>query len=224
MMPRSKWLFWIGVALSVGVPALLAIWLIWTGSPLGLPVLLISVSLVVAVRIAFTRRFTADLQPRPAPPPERELIDHARRPTRAIGLGILAITLLVVILVGLFGAVGSPDQRPPTPTPNLDNLTTANASPATARSGNLLTGFTLPIAAAIIGTIGLLVLMAVVRRIDRVILVPADDPLPDPPAPEPEPASGAAPALDWRELLADEDDEDDLSLWVDSLSRDDHPR
>jgi len=217
-MPRSKLTLWILIALAVIVPTALAIVLIQAGGFAGIALLALLVGVFVVARIAFTRRFTPDLQPRRPPPPERELIAHARRPTLMIGLGVLAATVVLMVLIGLTASRHS-QPAAPTPTPDLNQSSAEAASPVLSQSTNLLSGFALPIAAAVLGTVGLVVLIIATRRTDRRILIPRDDPPPAAPA-----ESDPDEVIDWAELLDGGDDESDLSLWVDSLNRDDRQR
>jgi hypothetical protein len=217
-MPRSKLGFWIVTALAVIIPTALAFVLIRAGGFAGVALLAVLVGAFVLARIAFTRRFTPDLQPRRQPPPERELIAHARRPTLMIGLGILAITLTLMVAIGLTGAGRFSQLAALTPTPDLTQ-SGADATPIVSQPTGLLAGFALPVATAVLGTVGLVVLIIATRRTNRRILVPADDAPPD--APD---VSQPDESLDWAELLDGGEDDSDLSLWVDSLSRDDRKR
>lgn len=217
-MPRSKLVFWIATTLAIIVPAALALVLFRAGGFAGVALLAVLVGVFVVARLVVTRRFTADLQPRRQPPPERELIAHARRPTLLIGLGILAATLVMMVVIGLTGA-GQRQPTLPTPTPDL-NLRSAEANiQPQAEAANLLAGFALPATAAVLGTIGLAVLLVAIRRTDRPSLIPSDEP--------PAAARGSdrpEPDIDWAELLDGDDDGNDLSLWVDSLKGDDRQR
>jgi len=215
-MPRSKPGFWIVMALAIVVPTVMAFVLIRVGGFAGVALLAVLVGAFVVARIAFARRFTPDLQPRRQPPPERELIAHARRPTMMIGLGILVVTLALMLGIGLFGSDGSRSAAV-TPTPDLSPRGT-DVTPIVSEPSGLLAGFALPIAAAVLGTIGLVVLIVATRRANHLVLVPRDDD----PAISPD-AARPDESIDWAEML-DGDDDSDLSLWVDSLSRNDRKR
>ncbi len=164
---------------------------------IGLGAMLVGVGLALVVRLAVRRAALArrDRQP----PPERELIADAKRPTLLIGLLVLVVAIFGLLAAGLTGNLGPTGGAPATPAPAAEPI---------ARTVSPLAGLGLPAAGLVLGLAALAGVWIVARRR--------------------KPAAGSdSSRVDWQDVLGAEDGEEgdmgedsgDLSFWVDRLKK-----